>query len=209
MRRRLQLLLWSGATLGLSTASLVLFVLTAAGAALITVWVGVPILIVTIGLTRGLADVRRRHSGALAGRRIGSPYLRRPTGSPVTRIGALAVDPAVRRDMLWLFVDGTAGLALAAVGVVEGVFDLIFWWLPPGLAARAHAQLDCALLDESEKTRLAQRVEQLTESRAEAVETQAAELRRIERDLHDGAQARLVSLGMSLALAEDQLATDP
>jgi signal transduction histidine kinase len=209
MRRRLQLLLWSGATLGLSTASLVLFVLTAAGAGLITVWVGVPILIVTIGLTRGLANVRRRHSGALTGRRIGSPYLRPPTGSPVTRIGALAVDPAVRRDMLWLFVDGTAGLTLAAVGVVEGVFDLIFWWLPPGLAARAHAQLDCALLDESEKTRLAQRVEQLTESRAEAVETQAAELRRIERDLHDGAQARLVSLGMSLALAEDQLATDP
>ncbi|MBN9619839.1 MAG: ATP-binding protein, partial [Actinobacteria bacterium] len=59
------------------------------------------------------------------------------------------------------------------------------------------------------KSRLALRVEQLTESRAETVDTQAAELRRIERDLHDGAQARLVALGMSLAMAEQQLARDP
>jgi signal transduction histidine kinase len=41
------------------------------------------------------------------------------------------------------------------------------------------------------------------------VDTQAAELRRIERDLHDGAQARLVALGMSLALAEERLSRDP
>jgi signal transduction histidine kinase len=53
------------------------------------------------------------------------------------------------------------------------------------------------------------RVQQLTESRAETVDTQAAELRRIERDLHDGAQARLVALGMSLAMAEDELDRDP
>jgi signal transduction histidine kinase len=61
----------------------------------------------------------------------------------------------------------------------------------------------------SEKSRLALRVEQLTESRAETVDTQAAELRRIERDLHDGAQARLVAIGMSLGLAEKQLERDP
>ena len=42
------------------------------------------------------------------------------------------------------------------------------------------------------------RVEQLTRTRAVAVDAQAAEVRRIERDLHDGAQARLVALGMSL-----------
>jgi signal transduction histidine kinase len=41
------------------------------------------------------------------------------------------------------------------------------------------------------------------------VDAQDAELRRIERDLHDGAQARLVSLGMSLGLAEQKLADDP
>jgi signal transduction histidine kinase len=65
------------------------------------------------------------------------------------------------------------------------------------------------LLSASEKSRLAQRVEQLAASRAETVDTQSAELRRIERDLHDGAQARLVALGMNLAMAEQALARDP
>jgi signal transduction histidine kinase len=56
---------------------------------------------------------------------------------------------------------------------------------------------------------LRQRVVRLTETRADAVDTQAAELRRIERDLHDGAQARLVSLSMSIGLAEELLTRDP
>ena len=56
---------------------------------------------------------------------------------------------------------------------------------------------------------LAQRVQELTVTRAEAVDAQAAELRRIERDLHDGAQARLVSLSMSIGLAEELLRRDP
>jgi signal transduction histidine kinase len=53
------------------------------------------------------------------------------------------------------------------------------------------------------------RVEVLTHSRAGAVEAAESQLRRIERDLHDGAQARLVALGMNLGLAEQQLAKDP
>jgi signal transduction histidine kinase len=50
------------------------------------------------------------------------------------------------------------------------------------------------------------RVDELTRTRAGAVDVQAAELRRIERDLHDGAQARLVALSMQLGRAEDRLA---
>ncbi|MFC7527283.1 sensor histidine kinase [Actinoplanes sp. GCM10030250] len=53
------------------------------------------------------------------------------------------------------------------------------------------------------------RVSQLTVTRADTVDAQAAELRRIERDLHDGAQARLVSLGMTIGLAEEMVADDP
>jgi signal transduction histidine kinase len=53
------------------------------------------------------------------------------------------------------------------------------------------------------------RIERLEETRAGAVDVQDSELRRIERDLHDGAQARLVALGMSLGLAEQRLASDP
>jgi signal transduction histidine kinase len=58
-------------------------------------------------------------------------------------------------------------------------------------------------------SRLARRVEVLETTRSGAVDAQDAELRRIERDLHDGAQARLVALGMSLGLAEQKLASDP
>jgi signal transduction histidine kinase len=111
--------------------------------------------------------------------------------------------------MLWLGVEGTLGLALSIVSLVEAVLDLLFWWLPLGLARRWHVRIDTALLSTSEKSRLAQRVQQLTESRAQTVDTQAAELRRIERDLHDGAQARLVAIGLSLGLAEEQLERDP
>src|SRR5262249_35157199 len=53
---------------------------------------------------------------------------------------------------------------------------------------------------------LEERVGELPRTRAGAVDVQASELRRIERDLHDGAQARLVALSMQLGRAEDRLA---
>jgi len=53
------------------------------------------------------------------------------------------------------------------------------------------------------------RVHQLTAIRADTVDAQATELRRIERDLHDGAQARLVSLSMCIGLAEELMHRDP
>ena len=56
---------------------------------------------------------------------------------------------------------------------------------------------------------LACRVTRLAETRGTAVDTAAAELRRIERNLHDGAQARLVTLGINLRAAEQLFKTDP
>ncbi len=56
---------------------------------------------------------------------------------------------------------------------------------------------------------LEERIETLETSRAGAVDVQETELRRIERDLHDGAQARLVALGMNLGMAEQKLDADP
>jgi signal transduction histidine kinase len=58
-------------------------------------------------------------------------------------------------------------------------------------------------------SRLTRRVQRLSETRTDAVHSAAAELRRVERDLHDGAQARLVALGMSLRAAERLFATSP
>ena len=56
---------------------------------------------------------------------------------------------------------------------------------------------------------LQERIGVLEDTRAEAVDQQEDELRRIERDLHDGAQARLVALGMSIGMAEQKLQADP
>ncbi|POX48672.1 sensor histidine kinase [Streptomyces sp. Ru72] len=58
-------------------------------------------------------------------------------------------------------------------------------------------------------SRLATRVVELESDRGAVVDTAAADLRRIERDLHDGAQARLVALAMDLGLAKEKLAEDP
>jgi signal transduction histidine kinase len=73
---------------------------------------------------------------------------------------------------------------------------------------KAHAQIAASLLAPT-RAEMAARVSQLTESRTTAVDTSAAELRRIERDLHDGAQARLVAVGMNIGFAEQVVKDDP
>ncbi|MFF3331257.1 sensor histidine kinase [Streptomyces sp. NPDC002888] len=75
-------------------------------------------------------------------------------------------------------------------------------------AFQVHFTLTKALLSPSQ-AELAERVRVLTETRRDAVDTSAAELRRIERDLHDGAQARLVAMGMDLGTIETLLDKDP
>lgn len=72
-----------------------------------------------------------------------------------------------------------------------------------------HLRLTRACLSPTPEQKLRLRVARLAESRADALDTSAAELRRIERDLHDGAQARLVAMGMSLGMIEHLLETDP
>ena len=79
----------------------------------------------------------------------------------------------------------------------------------PGAAARPLPCSPGALLAPTQDEELAQRVERLTETRHDAVDTSAAELRRIERDLHDGAQARLVAMGMNLGTIEALIEKDP
>ena len=90
-------------------------------------------------------------------------------------------------------------LGLAAVGIV-GCFVLP--WIVRGVGA-LHRALMLALLTPTARDR---RMDELQESRRVAVEDSAATLRRVERDLHDGTQARLVSIAMSLGRAEERLA---
>jgi len=72
----------------------------------------------------------------------------------------------------------------------------------------AHAGIARALLDD-EASQLREQVSQLATSRAAAGEAEAHTLRRLERDLHDGPQQRLVRLGMDISAAERRIATDP
>lgn len=98
-------------------------------------------------------------------------------------------------------------LAFAPIpfSIVLGV--LAFWvcrWAP-----WPQARLAAWLLAPTEHARLTARVARLHETRTEATDARAAELRRIERDLHDGAQARLVRLAMSLGMAEEEITDHP
>ncbi|MEU9061640.1 sensor histidine kinase [Streptomyces sp. NPDC048430] len=98
----------------------------------------------------------------------------------------------------------TTALAAAALGVV--IFHVGMFASKPLL--RLHFVLARSALSPTPEE-LAQRIERLTETRHEAVGTAASELRRIERDLHDGAQARLVAMGMNLGTIEALVEKDP
>ncbi|MCN9241102.1 histidine kinase [Streptomyces sp. RY43-2] len=93
-------------------------------------------------------------------------------------------------------------LALALVFLAAGVR-----FAP--VALRLHARQARRLLAVPPTVELSRRVARLTETRAEAMDVHAAELHRIERDLHDGAQARLVALGMTLDRATLLLSSEP
>ncbi|MFF8956904.1 histidine kinase [Streptomyces sp. NPDC014894] len=73
----------------------------------------------------------------------------------------------------------------------------------------AHFRLTGAALRPDRADELERRIGRLTETRHDALDTSAAELRRIERDLHDGAQARLVAVGMNLGAVEALIEKDP
>ena len=86
---------------------------------------------------------------------------------------------------IWALLVLAAALAVHALLIAQG-------WIAPG-----------------RERELTERVDELTRTRRGALDVQATELRRIERDLHDGAQARLVALTMQLGRAEEKLADRP
>jgi signal transduction histidine kinase len=107
-----------------------------------------------------------------------------------------AVLPALKPVPGWASVP--IGLFLALIGILLA---------RPLL--RVKLRYDRLLLAPTRSAELTRRVAALTESRADAVDEQAAELRRIERDLHDGAQARLIAVGLSLATVDSLMESDP
>jgi signal transduction histidine kinase len=122
---------------------------------------------------------------------------------PRVPTGALSVSPGGVPHAL---VFGPADRPLIGLAAVQcaAILALGVWLVPRTIGAHAST-----LLGREADAELAGRVEELTQTRADAVDTAAAELRRVERDLHDGAQARLVALGMSLRAAERLIPTSP
>ncbi|WP_043682197.1 sensor histidine kinase [Streptomyces xylophagus] len=121
---------------------------------------------------------------------------------------------------LWrVFTDGTyvgwwygfvpvSGQGSALLAGLLGVALLAAsYFLTPALL-RVHFLLTRSVLAPGQGE-LAERVRVLTETRRDAVDSSAAELRRIERDLHDGAQARLVAMGMDLGTIEALIEKNP
>ncbi|MEU7895410.1 histidine kinase [Nonomuraea sp. NPDC049152] len=106
-------------------------------------------------------------------------------------------DPATWRDLLWLLLDPVVKMALAVPLLAL-----------PAAAQRVYGHWAVLLLAPTAKSKLMGQVRRLSESRSTTVDSQAAEMRRIERDLHDGAQARLVALGMTLGAVEELVRVD-
>ena len=96
----------------------------------------------------------------------------------------------------------------ALVLLLGAAYGLAAWLLLPWLARRMGAAT-LAILSPRRYADLARRVSELSAARASALAAHAAELRRIERELHDGAQNRLVGVVMMLGLAQRAAETDP
>jgi signal transduction histidine kinase len=112
----------------------------------------------------------------------------------------------------WLATVGGSARPGLGVGLGVAVLAVAMLLAAPwvaGAVARADEVAGRALLGPSRGEELAVRVESLARSRAEIVAATDAERRRIERDLHDGAQRRLVSLAMHLGMARAGLADAP
>jgi signal transduction histidine kinase len=160
-------------------------------------------------------------------------------GLSIHRLRWMLSDPATWWDLLWMVVNASFGwilavmpLVLASAGLIGCVgygiagmlhatvlvrvvvavaglalTGLAVWSAP--LLLQAYGGLARSILGPRDDPELTQRVRHLAQTRAETIDTSAAEIRRIERDLHDGAQARLVAMGMTLSTAEDLLDTNP
>ncbi|WP_405965851.1 histidine kinase [Streptomyces sp. NBC_00723] len=171
-------------------------------------------------LIRRIAGAERRQVAGWTGREIPEAY--EPlTGTLRERLRTAVRDPGTLADLRWMAAHYVYGwlvllaLPLWPVGlVVDGVWcgllrrdPVVLPWVVR--LADLEARWSAALLEPSPKARLAARVRALTETRADAIAAHGAELRRIERDLHDGAQARLVALSLRIGLAQRAFDRDP
>ncbi|MFE7128598.1 sensor histidine kinase [Streptomyces sp. NPDC057617] len=183
------------------------------GASLSVTVIGLPWLVAGLTGARLLGRAERARARALLGIRIDepSPLLGRRrahrSDGVLSWVWAGLKDPVAWRTVLYEFIRLPWGVLTFAVTMV-GLF--VFWPFLP-FVVRGLANVDRAMVRGllSPSDELERRIAELESDRGVVVDTAAADLRRIERDLHDGAQARLVALAMDLGLAKEKLTEDP
>jgi signal transduction histidine kinase len=208
------------ALLGLVLVEVPLIVLSAIALLQVSGLGMIPLFPPLVGLVRRIATLTRSLCGRWCGVHIDQPYdpapappvpmadgwyryhrtLYRTPRFPAWRARFMWMlkDPATWRDLAWLTLD-----PLVKAGLAVGFLVL------PGPTLRVYGRWAALLLGPNAAQRLAVEVQRLVTVRSQATDSQAAEMRRIERDLHDGAQARLVALGMAVAAAEELVDTQP
>ncbi len=182
--------------------------------------VGAWLLPETVLLIRRIAGAKRSLTAAWTGVKI--PEVYQPlTGTVRERVLKAVRDPGTHTDVRWMVAYWFYGallafalplwpLGLAVDGVWCGLLRREAVVLPLIVRlADLEADWSTALLKPSPRAQLTARVEELAATRADAIAAHGAELRRIERDLHDGAQAHLVALSMRIGLAKRAYDHDP
>ena len=190
--------------LPLGIAGFTLTVVTlSAGLGLAVTVVGLPVLAAGLAGSRWLGGLGRRRARAALGSEV-------PAAGPlaVARPGVAGWVVAGLTDSLsWR--SALYGVLLLPWGILSFTFTvvlLVVGWPVLPWAVRGMAALDRMLVGSLLcPNALTARVRELEDDRGAVVDTAAADLRRIERDLHDGAQARLVALAMDLGLAKEKL----
>ncbi|MDX3804359.1 sensor histidine kinase [Streptomyces sp. AK04-3B] len=175
------------------------------GAAMTVTVVGFPLLALGLGGARLMGRFERARARKLLGVRIDepSPLPLRRAGGLLQQMWLALKDPVAWRTVLYDLIRLPWGVVTFSV-MVPSLF--VLWPVLPFLArglTNADRAMVRGLLSPSDE--LERRIAELESDRGVVVDTAAADLRRIERDLHDGAQARLVNLAMGLGLAKEKL----
>ncbi|MFI1920245.1 sensor histidine kinase [Nocardia sp. NPDC020380] len=223
------------------------------GLGTVVIWVGLPLLVVTLGLARGFAAIERFRVAAVTGHPLPPARYTGGSGRGLQRLWTILKDRQYWRDLahgvlvMPLSVFTWSITVVWVTAAVAGTLYPLYGWAIPqypdskglsdlvgvhGLAAdilantllglvflatgprvlRALAALHTGfarLLLTDETAALRERTEHLTASRSAAVQAEAQTLRRVERDIHDGPQQRLVRLTMDLEAARRRMNDNP
>ncbi|WP_326592205.1 sensor histidine kinase [Streptomyces brevispora] len=180
------------------------------GVGLAVTVIGLPLLAAGLQGARMIGRAERGRARSLLGLRIDepSPMARvRREGGFFAWLWSSLKDPVGWRAVLYSFIRLPWGVLTFAVTLVSLI---VLWPVLPytaRLLSNADRGMVRGLLSPSDE--LERRIAELESDRGVVVDTASADLRRIERDLHDGAQARLVALAMGLGLAKEKLTVDP